>query len=238
MKNVAVILAGGVGSRVGADVPKQFIDIEGRPVIAYSIEAFEKTPDIDEIGVVCHPQHMERLKGILQKERFQKVAWVTEGGSDFQHSVLSGLERLKEGCAADDTVLIHYAASPFITREIIEDAIRVARDKGECVSANPIPLLLGSKDGACSERFVDRDAITALNTPHAFRFDRLASLYREAEERGILETTEPHPSSLQFALHRKVWLSKGSTANIKITTKDDVELFRAWVFYKNHRQQG
>lgn len=125
--NVPIILAGGVGSRVGADKPKQFIEILGKPVLVYTIEAFQNHPDIDAIEIVCIKSHIDYLKGLIEEYKLDKVRWIAEGGEDFQHSVINGVNNLKGKLSDDDIVLVHYGASPFVSEEIITDAIRVAK---------------------------------------------------------------------------------------------------------------
>ena len=112
--NIAVILAGGVGSRVGAGMPKQFVKILGKPVIVYTIEAFQKHEDIDAIEVVCVKSHIDYMKELVDTYGLSKVKWITEGGADFQGSVLNGINNLQDKCSEDDIVLVHFGASPFV----------------------------------------------------------------------------------------------------------------------------
>ena len=121
--NVPIILAGGVGSRVGADRPKQFIEILGKPILVYTIEAFQNHPEIDAIEVVCIESHIDYLKELVEKFNLDKVKWITPGGKDFQHSVINGFNNLKGKLDDKDIVLVHYGASPFISEDIISDAI-------------------------------------------------------------------------------------------------------------------
>ena len=110
--NVAIILAGGVGSRVGAGKPKQFIEIFKKPVLVYTIELFENHPEIDAVEVVCIKSHIDYLKELIDKYSLDKVRWIVEGGEDFQHSVINGVNNLKGELNDDDIVLVHYGASP------------------------------------------------------------------------------------------------------------------------------
>ena len=102
MSNIAIILAGGVGSRVGADIPKQFIEILGKPIISYTIEAFQNNENIDGIEVVCHKDYIDYLKKIVIEYGFDKVKWITPGGNDFQHSVMNGIGNLNDKIIDDD----------------------------------------------------------------------------------------------------------------------------------------
>ncbi len=236
MSNIAIILAGGVGSRVGADIPKQFIEILGKPIISYTIEAFQNNENIDGIEVVCHKDYIDYLNDLVIKSNFDKVKWITYGGDDFQHSVINGIDNLKEKINDDDIVLIHYGASPFVTDEIINDAIRVCKEKGNATPATTCYLLTGTHDGDKSNQWLDRDHIALLNAPHTFKFGYLKKLYERAEKLGIIDTTEPHTTSLMYKLGEPVYLSKSSTNNIKITTKDDLEMFEGYILMKKYNK--
>lgn len=235
--NIAVILAGGIGSRLGAELPKQFVEILGKPIIVYTLQAFEQHSDIDEIGVVCIEEYIEVLKNFILQYDLKKVKWIVKGGSDFQHSVLYGIEALRNKTAKEDIVLIHYAASPFVSEEIISDGIQVAKEKGNCVSATPCYLLLGSNDDEVSStKWVDRDQIMQLNSPQCFQFGYVDQLYYEAEQKGLLNEVEPHTTSLMYRMGRTIYFSKGNQSNIKITTKEDLDLFEGYVLMKKSKR--
>lgn len=235
--NVAVILAGGVGSRMGLGVPKQFIEVMGKPVLVYTIEKFQSHREIDAIEVVCIHSYRETLKGLVQTYGLDKVRWIAEGGATFQESVRNGIRNLHGQCAEKDVVLVHYGASPLVDEEIISDGIRVCKEKGSCVSANPIYTLTGSNDdGTKSTQWVDRDTIMGLNTPQCHRYGYISWLYREAEERGILEQVEPHTTSLMYRMGQTIYFSKGSQVNIKLTTKEDLDLFEGYLLLQQKRE--
>lgn len=231
--NIPIILAGGVGSRVGADRPKQFIDIYGKPVLVYTIEAFQNHPEIDAIEVVCIKSHIDYLKELVEKYNLTKVKWICEGGKDFQHSVINGVNNLKGEISDDDIVLVHYGASPFVSDEIITDAIKVCKEKGNSVSAISCPILMGTNDGDRSLKWVDRDQMMLLNSPQSFKFGYVTQLYEEAFERDLIDKVEPHTTSLMFEMGRELYISKGNQANIKITTKEDIDIFKGYVLFKN-----
>ena len=230
--NIAVILAGGIGSRFGAKIPKQFVEVFGRPVLAYTVEVFQKHPEIDVIEIVCVESYMNYLKDVVKKYQFSKVRWMTKGGSDFQRSVMNGITKLDGFAKNEDIILIHYGASPFVSDEIITDAISVCRQKGNSTSATPCYLLTGSNDdGIKYTKWVDRDKIMQLNSPQCFKFGYVKQLYQEAEGKGILDKVEPHTISLMYQMGRTIYFSKGDQTNIKITTEEDLKLFKAYVFY-------
>lgn len=228
--NIAIILAGGVGSRVGADIPKQFIKVLGREVLSYTMERFDQHPEIDAIEVVCRRGYEAELAAIIQRDGIQKVKWVAEGGETFQDSVISGIENLKGKIGEDDQILIHYGASPFVSDDIISDAIRVCVEKGNASPAHSqVYLAAARNDGVSTTEFVDRDQVMCLNSPQAIRFGYACWLYEEGARRGLLETVEPHTTSLMLEMDEPIYFSKNSTSNIKITTKDDLRLFKGWL---------
>ena len=230
----AMILAGGVGSRVGADRPKQFVEIFGKPVVVYTIEIFQKNSNIDAIEVVCHKEWKEYLINMIEQYNLDKVKWVTDGGETFQDSVMNGINNLKDKIKSDDYVLIQYGAAPFTSDKIVNDVIRVMQDKGSAVTATPCYQLLGSNDeNATSKTWVDRDKYIQIACPYGFKYSYLLDIYKRAEERGLLETIEPHTTSLMYALGDTLYQAYGDQTNIKITTREDLELFKRIIPLKN-----
>lgn len=236
--NIAVILAGGVGSRVGAGMPKQFVKILGKPVIVYTIEAFQKHEDIDAIEVVCVKSHIDYMKELVDTYGLSKVKWITEGGADFQGSVLNGINNLQDKCSEDDIVLVHFGASPFVEGDIIADAVRVCKIKGNAISTTPFYLLSGVKDDdEKTTKWIDRDTIVCMNSPHAFRYGYIRDIYKRAVETGVIKEVEPHTTTLMYKMGETIYFSKGSQSNIKITTKEDLDLFEGYVLMKQRHAQ-
>lgn len=236
-RNYAIILAGGVGSRVGADRPKQFVEILGKPVLAYTIEAYQNHPEIDGIEVVCVKSHVDYLKEMVSKYNYNKVKWICLGGATFQDSVYNGVQNLEGEINGRDVVMIHYGAAPFTSVEIISDAIRVCHEKGNAVSATPCFQLMGSNDGnGLSRSWVDRDKYVQIACPQCFKFNYIQQLYEEAIDKNLLSKVEPHTTSLMYLMGRTLHLSYGDQTNIKITTKEDLDLFEGYVLMKLHKE--
>lgn len=233
--NIALILAGGTGSRVGAERPKQFVEVLGRTVLAYTIEIFQNHQDIHAIELVCHEKWIDYTRRMVDDEKFTKVHWIVRGGKDFQHSVLNGINNLRHisEFSGNDLMLIHYGAAPFTSEKIVTDCIEVAKQYGSAFSATPCYQLLGSNDEKkTSTRWVDRDQYIQIACPQCFRFDYLLSIYDRAEEKGLLEIIEPHTTSLVYALGDVLYQSYGDQTNIKITTSEDLDLFEGYVLMK------
>ncbi len=242
--NIAVILAGGVGNRVGAGIPKQFIEVLGKPVLAYTIDPFEKHPDVDAILVVCVKPYMDYIWTLKEKYGFNKLKWVTEGGATFQESVMNGVRYLNDKVAKEDTVLFHFGAAPFITADVIGDVIRVCKEKGtNAISTTDYYLLSGKKKKKTSvtdpenytDEYIDRDTVAMMNTPHAFQYGYISELYKRAVESGVIDTVEPHTTTLMYAMGEKIFFSKGNQTNIKITTKEDLVLFEGYVLEQERK---
>lgn len=243
--NIGLILAGGVGNRLGAAIPKQFIKVLGKPVLAYTIDAFEQHPEIDVILVVCVKPYINYLWKIKKMYGFSKLLWITEGGDTFQESVLNGIRFLKDKITRDDLVIIHFGASPFITADIISDTIRVCNEKGNAISTTDFYLLSGKKKNTSSvsdpdnysNEYINRDTIAVMNSPHAFQYGFIEDLYREAIDTGVINTVEPHTTTLMYAMNKPIYFAKGSQNNIKITRKEDLELFEGYILEKQRNKK-
>ncbi len=231
----AIILAGGVGSRVRADKPKQFIEVLDKPVLAYTIEIFENHPEVDAIEVVCHKSWKGYLEEMIGKYEYRKVTWITDGGDTFQDSVMNGVNNLKSKISLDDYVLIHYGAAPFTSKRIVTDVIRVMKEKDSAVTATPCYQLLGTMNGKTSNAWVDRDKFTQIACPYGFRYKYLLDVYKRAEEQGLIGIIDPHTTSLIYALGDKLNLAYGDQTNIKITTKEDFDMFEGYVLMKRRK---
>lgn len=236
--NVVLMLAGGVGARMGASIPKQFIEIQGKPIIAHTLEILERNPNIDAVEIACVHGYENLLKQIIAKYGISKVRWICEGGPTFSLSVYNGLKNLRDKLSPDDLVMIHMSVAPFIGDDIIDDAIKVAKEKGNSISENPCYLCMGSHDtDEYSTKSVLRETITGLNTPQTFHFGEIIGLYDRAEEEGVLEILEPHTTSVYYYYGKPLYFSKGSQLNIKITNQDDLDLFEAFCIMKEQRQK-
>lgn len=234
--NTAIILAGGVGRRFGADKPKQFVKIFGKPILVYTIEVFQNHPEIDAIEVVCVESCIDYLKGLVDQYNLDKVKWITQGGKEFQDSMINGINNLKGILNDDDIVLFQYGASPLTSDDIISDAIRVCKEKGNSSPAKSSLFLLGTNDGDKSLNWIDRDKVIIHNTPQCFKFSYVTQLYDEAIEKGYLDKVEPHTTTLMYYMGREIYLSKGNPIDFKITTKEDLDFFKGFVLMKNQEK--
>ena len=221
--NTALILAGGTGSRVGANIPKQFIEIQGKPILAYTLEVFQNNKNIDNIEIVCHREWMEKTKAIVEKYRITKTQWLTQGGATFQESVKNGIFNLKGILNAEDILVISFGVSPMTTDAIINENIKIAIEKGNAIASEDMILCTCIKDDEYSTtQGILRETLKGFSNPWTFHFGDLYDAYETAILNGILDTIEPHTTSLYLALGKRLYFSKSTASNIKITTKEDL----------------
>ena len=230
-----ILLAGGIGNRLGAGIPKQFVNVLGKPVIAYTMQKYQEHPEIDGIELVCVDGYQDELRKIADNHHISKVIKIVKGGSEYERSIMNGVEGLKGIAKPDDVVIIHWAASPFVTDEIISDNIRVCKEKGNAMSACPAYLLYGSNDGEQSKKNINRDTIKILAAPQSFLYKNIVDIYKEVEKRNLFESVEAHTTAFMTALGIPIYFSKGSQTNIKITTKEDLELFTGYVLAQKYK---
>lgn len=233
--NYLILLAGGIGSRLGAGIPKQFVEVFGKPVIAYTMQKYQEHPEIDGIELVCVDGFQDELKKIAEDNQITKVIKIVKGGSEYERSIMNGVEGLKGIAKPDDIVMIHWAASPFVTEDIISDNIRVCKEKGNAMSASPAYLLYGKNDGDRSNQNINRDTFKILAAPQSFMYKNIVSIYEEVNKRDLLNKIEAHTTAIMTELGIPIYFSKGSQTNIKITTKEDLELFTGYVLAQKYK---
>jgi 2-C-methyl-D-erythritol 4-phosphate cytidylyltransferase len=224
--NIALIIAGGSGARMLQDIPKQFLNVYDKPVIIYTLEVFQKHPNIDAIEVVCLDGWHDILKAYSKQFQITKLENIVSGGINGQASIKNGLCDVKKRYSDDDIILIHDAIRPMVSDEIISDSIRVATTYGNAITVIPCAeAMLKTTDGLSSGEQVQRDDLRRTQTPQAFRIGSLINAHEEAKQKGINNSIAS--CTLMIELGRKVHFSMGSEKNIKLTTPDDVEIFKA-----------
>lgn len=236
--NIAIILAGGTGSRIGAGIPKQFIKVQDKPILAYTLEIFQRNSNIDAIEIVCHKDWLEEVEYIKTEYSINKTSWITVGGNTFEESTMNGVFNLRGKINEDDIVVISFGVAPMTTDEEIDDSIRVATEHGNGISAAKMDLLLcNMQDEYSSNTFLDRENIRGFSNPWSFRYGELLDTYAEAVEKSLIGKVEPHITSLYFALGKTIWFSKSDRRDIKITYKEDLDIFEAYLLLKAKREK-
>ena len=227
MKNIALIIAGGVGARMHQDIPKQFINVHDKPVIVYTLEAFQKHPNIDAIEVVCLDGWHDILRAYAKQFGITKLENIVSGGETGLQSIRNGLYDIsKRYHDDDDIVLIHDAIRPMVSQDIISDNIRVCREYGNAITVIPCTaVMLKTMDSVTSDDQIPRDNLKITQTPQTFFLNDILTAHKEAIEKGINDSIAS--CSLYVELGRKLYLSIGSEKNIKLTTSEDMEIFSA-----------
>lgn len=226
MANIALLIAGGSGNRMGQDIPKQFLTVNERPVIVYTLEVFEKHPEIDSIAVVCIEGWEQVLKAYAKQFNISKLKFIVPGGQNGQASIRNGVFELEKHFDSKDIVLIHDAIRPMVSSEIISDNIRVAREFGNAVTVIPCAeAMMQTDDGKISTGSYPRDRLKRTQTPQAFHLGDICELHRNALEAGI--TNSIASCTLMIEMGHQVFFSAGSEKNIKLTTVEDIDIFKA-----------
>lgn len=223
--NIALILAGGIDPKFQLSVPKQFVNVDNRPIIVYTLQVFEKNPEIDEIVVACLSGWQEMVKAYAKQFNITKLKGVIQGGGSGQASSRNGVKKLAASYSKNDIIILHDAIRPLVSNEIISDCIRVCRSKGMGVAAVPSKeTIMKSADGKEGSENISRFSVMRIQTPQAFLLGDLEKIHEEALKKGICNEWEM--SSVVAKLGKKVYFSQGSDINIKINTMEDIEMFR------------
>lgn len=227
MSNIALIIAGGVGQRMGQDIPKQFINVYDKPVIVYTMEAFQNHPNIDGIEIVCLEGWHEIVFAYAKQFGITKLENVVNGGVNGQDSIRNGLQDIESRHHDDnDIVLIHDAIRPMLSHEIISDNIRVCKKFGNAITVVPCTAaMLKTYDGVSTEEQIPRDNLKTTQTPQTFYLKDILGAHKEALEKGITKSVAS--CTMYIELGRKLHMSIGSEKNLKLTTSDDIDIFKA-----------
>lgn len=224
--NIAVLLAAGVDPTFRMDIPKQFVNVNNRPIIVYTMQIFQNHPEIDAIMVACLKGWENMVYAYARQFNIDKLKWIITGGASGQEtSYLATKELMKYG-KEDDIVIIHDAIRPLVSNEIISDSIRSCEKKGMGVaSVASMDNVMLTDDGLSGLRSISRYAFRRIQTPQSYHLGDLKDYHEEAIEKGI--TNENDTNNMVSKLGKKVSLSKGSDLNIKVNTVEDVEMFKA-----------
>lgn len=226
MKTIALIIAGGSGQRMGQDIPKQFINVEDKPVIIYTLEAFQNHANIDSIAVVCIAGWEQILWAYAKQFNITKLQHVVSGGKNGQDSIRNGLFELEKHFSKDDIVLVHDAIRPNVSAEIISDCIVKTKSLGCAIATIPCAeAMLETEDGNISTGSYPRSKLKRTQTPQGFLLGDICQLHRDALKAGI--TNSIASCTLMIEMGKQVYFSLGSEKNLKLTTVEDIDIFKA-----------
>ena len=231
MANLALIIAGGSGARMHQSIPKQFLSVNERPVIIYTLEAFQNHADIDAIAVVCIEGWEQVLWAYAKQFNINKLKYVVPGGKNGQDSIRNGVFELEKYYDPEDIVLIHDSIRPMVSEDIISDCIVKTKKFGCAIATIPCAeAMLQTEDGLSSTGSYPRDHLKRTQTPQGFPLGKICDLHRRALERGI--TNSVASCTLMIEMGEQVHFSMGSEKNIKLTTVDDIDIFKALLLAK------
>ena len=233
--NTAIILAGGTGQRMHQEIPKQFINVNDKPLIIYTLEAFQKHPQIDSILVVCIDGWHDILKAYARQNHISKLKWVISGGSTGQESIRNGVFALENECKEDDIVVIHDGIRPLVDENVLSDVIVKCGIYGNAVTSLPYnEQKIKKKDEETTEQYIPRETLRRVSTPQAYKYGTLLRSYKRAFEEKIGIYGSSYTNTMMTDLGETLHFAAGSDKNIKITTQDDLELFKALLMLKEH----
>lgn len=228
--NVALIIAGGVGSRMHQEIPKQFINVYDKPVLVYTMEAFQRHPMIDAIEVVCLDGWHDILRAYARQYGITKLKWVVSGGKSGQESIRNGVYYLEDKCSPEDIVIVHDGIRPLVDDTVLSDVIIKCQKYGNAVTALPYnEQIFIADDEVSTVKYIPRETLRRVSTPQAYQFGLLDEKYHEAFEKKVGIYGSSYTNTMMVELGVRLYFAAGSDKNIKLTTTDDLELFKAYL---------
>ena len=236
-KNIAIIFAGGVGARMGSGLPKQFIEVNGKPIIIHTLDIFEEHPDIDEIYVSCKEDYIRKLQKLVQRHMISKVVKIVPGCMTGMDSIYNALQAAREHNTPDAVVLIHDGVRPCITKELIDEDLACVRENGTAITCTPLyetPVIC--HDGQSIDEIPPRADFYTAQAPQCFKLGDVLEAHALMRKdnpgyEGVVDTC-----SMMKKLGKNVTLVEGPRGNIKVTTPEDLYTFRAMIQYRETEQ--
>ena len=235
MSNIALIVAAGKGQRTRQDIPKQFINVYDKPIIIYTLENFQKHPDIDSIVVSCLEGWHDILWAYAKQYKITKLKDIVMGGNTVQESYRNGIFSLRDKANKNDIVILHDGIRPMIDEAVLSDVIVTCRKYGNGVSSLPYnEQIFRKKDEISTIEYINRDMLRRVQTPQAYLFGKLLWAYEKAfaEKIGIYGSS--YANTMMVDLGETLYFAGGSERNLKITTAEDIEIFKAFLSTKKH----
>lgn len=228
--NIGLIIAGGSGTRMQYDIPKQFINVYDKPVLVYTLLRFQKHPQIDAIELVCLDGWHDVIWAYAKQLGISKLKWIISGGRTGQESIRNGVYHLEGKCSMDDTIVIHDGIRPLIDESILTDVILKCHKYGNAVTSLPYnEQIFVIDDPDSTVKYIPRETLRRVSTPQAYRFELLIGKYREAYEKEIGIYGSSYTNTMMVDLGVRLYFAAGSEKNIKLTTRDDLEMFRSYL---------
>lgn len=235
--NIAVIFAGGAGVRMGAGIPKQFLEINGKPIIVHTLDLFENHPEIDKIYMAVLKDYIPYMKKLIAKFGITKVAGIVAGGETGQDSIYNGLTKAREENPGDSIVLIHDGVRPWVSYETISRNIQGVKDNGNAITCTPcFETILMSTTGKKVETVPYRKDTFAAQAPQSFRLDEIIEAHNVVRETENRYDNLVDSCTLIKSIGKEAHMVEGNRGNIKVTTPEDVYMYRALIQYRENEQ--
>lgn len=235
--NIAIIFAGGSGVRMGAGIPKQFLEVEGKPVLIYTLKQFQYHRRIDKIYLSVKEEYIPYAQSLIDEFRITKVAGIVPGGATSQDSIYQALQRAAAENPEDSIVLLHDGVRPFITYDVITENIKSVKKYGNAITCTACyETILLSEDGIGVDDVTNRDQTFAAQAPQSFYLKDIIHYHDQvrASETGYENMVDA--CTIIRSLGVKAHIVKGNRGNIKVTTPEDVYVFSALLQYKKNEQ--
>jgi 2-C-methyl-D-erythritol 4-phosphate cytidylyltransferase len=236
--NIAIVIAGGSGHRMGQDIPKQFINVYDKPVLIYTLQGFQKHPMVDAIEVVCIEGWEKIVWAYAKQFNIDKLKWIVKGGNSGQESIRNGVYNLEGKCNDDDTIIIHDGIRPLVENSVLSDVILKAQKYGNAVTSMPYNeqiFVVSKEDSTTTTQYIPRETLRRVSTPQAYQFRLLDDKYHEAYEKEIGIYGSSYTNTMMVELGVRLHFAAGSDKNIKLTTKDDLEMFKGYLSKSNNQ---
>ena len=230
--NYAVIIAGGHGARMGQDIPKQFISVYDKPVLVYTLEGFQRHPLVDKIVLVCIEGWQDMVWAYAKQFGISKLTKIVPGGASGQESIRNGVYALEGVAQPDDIVIVHDGVRPLVEPDVLTDVVRTAQKHGNAVTSMPYNeqiFVVSEDDPTTTTQYIPRETLRRVSTPQAYRFDLLDEGYHRAEAEDIGMKGSNYTNTMMVQLGVRLHFAAGSDKNIKLTTKDNLEMFKAYL---------
>lgn len=229
---IALIVAGGIGSRMGADKPKQFVEVEGKPVLFYTLQAFQDHSQIDCIELVLVKGWEDSVREWQGKYGISKLKWIVDGGNSVQESIRNGVFALESKCKDDDIIVLHDGIRPLVETYVLDDVIAKAKQFGNGVTSMPYNeqiFFVDQENINTTTKYIPRETLRRVATPQAYKFGLIDKAYHEAFEKRIGIFGSSYANTMMVELGYRLYFAEGSDKNIKLTTPGDLTIFRGYL---------
>lgn len=231
--NVALIVAGGSGKRMGQEIPKQFLTVNDKPIVIYTLENFQRNPLVDEILVVCIDGWHNVLSAFAKQFNITKLKYIVGGGETVQESIRNGVNKIHENYPDDTCVIVHDSIRPLVDESVLNDVIEKCHKYGNAVTSLPYnEQIFIVKDEYSTDKYIPRETLRRVSTPQAYTLGKLYKCYERAFKENIGIAGSSYTNTMMVELGETLYFAKGSDKNIKLTTKDDFNIFRAYISAK------